>query len=134
MQFFHTSFALLQIDYEIKWSIKAKGHAFSSGGRACDLCLTEKLVILTSDQNSTWTKEMNCWKYVMSSFWRKKYVILWLLYTKCIWHWNGYSQISSNFQFLIDGWPAAVTRGASKLVNGRIVNIWFVFKVWCVFK
>ena len=56
MQFFHTSFALLQIDYEIKWSIKAKGHAFSSGGRACDLCLTEKLVILTSDQNSTLNK------------------------------------------------------------------------------
>ena len=45
-----------QIDYEIKWSIKARGHAFSSGGRACDLCLTEKLVILTADQNSILNK------------------------------------------------------------------------------
>ena len=44
------------IDYEIKWSIKARGHVFSSGGRACDLCLTEKLVILTADQNSMLNK------------------------------------------------------------------------------
>ena len=28
------------IPYEIKWSIKARGHTFSSGGRECDLCLT----------------------------------------------------------------------------------------------
>jgi hypothetical protein len=40
------------IGYEVKWSIKARGHAFSSGGRACDLCLTEKLIILTADQNT----------------------------------------------------------------------------------
>ena len=40
------------ITYEVKWSIKARGHAFSSGGRAWDLCLTEKLVILTADQNT----------------------------------------------------------------------------------
>ena len=45
-----------QIKYETKWSIKARGHAFSSGGRACDLCLTEKLVILTADQNSMLSK------------------------------------------------------------------------------
>ena len=45
-----------QIKYEIKWSIKARGHAFSSGSRACDLCLTEKLVILTTDQNSMLNK------------------------------------------------------------------------------
>ena len=32
------------------------GHAFSSGGRACDLCLTEKLVILKADQNSMLNK------------------------------------------------------------------------------
>ena len=37
--------------YYVNWSIKARGHPFSSGGRACDLCLTEKLVILTADQN-----------------------------------------------------------------------------------
>ena len=30
------------IPYEVKRSIKARGHAFSSGGQACDLCLTEK--------------------------------------------------------------------------------------------
>ena len=40
------------IPYEVKWSIKARGHAFLGGGRACDLCLTEKLVILTADQNT----------------------------------------------------------------------------------
>ena len=45
-----------QIPYDIKWSIKARGHAFSSGGRACHLCLTEKLVILTADQNSMLNK------------------------------------------------------------------------------
>ena len=38
------------IPYEIKWSIKARGHPFASGGNACDLCLTEKMVILTEDQ------------------------------------------------------------------------------------
>ena len=38
--------------YVVDWSIKARGHPFSSGGRACDLCLTEKLVILTADQNN----------------------------------------------------------------------------------
>ena len=40
----------------VDWSIKARGHPFSSGGRACDLCLTEKLVILTADPNTTLNK------------------------------------------------------------------------------
>ena len=40
----------------VNWSIKARGHPFSSGGRACDLCLTEKLVILTADPNITLNK------------------------------------------------------------------------------
>ena len=44
------------IRYEVKWSIKARGHAFSSGGRACNLCITEKLIILTADQNTTLNK------------------------------------------------------------------------------
>ena len=44
------------IPYEIRWSIKARGHTFSSGGQACDLCLTEKLVILTEDQNTMLNK------------------------------------------------------------------------------
>ena len=41
-----------RIPYLVNWLIKARGHAFSSGGRACDLCLTEKLIILTADQNT----------------------------------------------------------------------------------
>ena len=44
------------IPFEVKWSIKSRGYAFSSGGRACDLCLTEKLVILTEDQNTMLNK------------------------------------------------------------------------------
>ena len=40
------------ISYEVKWSIKAREHAFSSGGRSCNLCLNEKLIILTADQNT----------------------------------------------------------------------------------
>ena len=41
-----------KIPHFVNWSIKARGHAFASGGRACDLCLTEKLIILTADQNT----------------------------------------------------------------------------------
>ena len=37
-------------------SLYYRGHAFSSGGRACDLCLTEKRVILIADQNSMLNK------------------------------------------------------------------------------
>ena len=44
------------IPYGIKWSIKAKGHTFSSGSRECDLCLTEKLVILTENQDTMLNK------------------------------------------------------------------------------
>jgi hypothetical protein len=33
-----------------------RGHPFSSGGRSCNLCLTEKLEILTADQNSMLNK------------------------------------------------------------------------------
>jgi hypothetical protein len=31
-----------KIPHFLNWSIKARGHPFSSGGRACDLSLTEK--------------------------------------------------------------------------------------------
>ena len=41
-----------KIPHFVNWSIKARGHAFSSGGRACNLCLTEKLTILTADQST----------------------------------------------------------------------------------
>ena len=42
--------------FTIEWSIKSKGHAFSSGGKVCDLCLTEKLIILTENQHSMLNK------------------------------------------------------------------------------
>ena len=42
--------------FNIEWFIKSKGHAFSSGGKACDLCLTEKLIILTENQYSMLNK------------------------------------------------------------------------------
>ena len=44
------------IPFETKWSIKARGHVFSSGSKACDLCLTEKLIILTEDQSTMLNK------------------------------------------------------------------------------
>ena len=40
----------------IKWSIKKRGHAFSSGSKKCDLCLTEKTIILYSDKSCTLNK------------------------------------------------------------------------------
>ena len=45
-----------KIPHFVNWSIKARGHPFSSGGRSCDLCRTEKLVILTADQSSMLNK------------------------------------------------------------------------------
>ena len=45
-----------KIPHFVNWSIKARGHPFSSRGRSCDLCITEKLVILTADQNSMLNK------------------------------------------------------------------------------
>ena len=44
------------ISFDIKWSIKAKGHVFSSGSQSCDLCITEKLVILTANPLTTLNK------------------------------------------------------------------------------
>ena len=44
------------IPYETKWSIKSCGHAFSTCSKACDLCLTEKLVILTENQSTMLNK------------------------------------------------------------------------------
>ena len=44
------------IEPEYVWSILAKGHAFSSGGKSCDLCLTEKLMILTANPQTTLNK------------------------------------------------------------------------------
>ena len=41
------------LEPKIKWSIKARGHPFSSGSKKCDLCLTEKTVILYADKSCT---------------------------------------------------------------------------------
>ena len=40
----------------ISWSIKAKAHAYSSGSRQCDLCLTEKTTILYANPEETLNK------------------------------------------------------------------------------
>jgi hypothetical protein len=40
----------------VNWSFKARGHAFSSVGRACNLFLTEKLVIIMANKNSMLNK------------------------------------------------------------------------------
>ena len=45
------------IPYCIDWSIRARGHAFSSGSKSCDLCLTEKLIILTENQETMLNKQ-----------------------------------------------------------------------------
>ena len=45
-----------KIPWDIKWSIKTKGHAFSSGSRSCDLCFTEKIEILTANQRTALNK------------------------------------------------------------------------------
>ena len=37
------------IPFSIKWSIKTKAYAFSSGSKSCDLCLSEKMTILLHD-------------------------------------------------------------------------------------
>ena len=44
------------LEPKISWSIKAKAYAMSSGGKQCDLCLTEKLTILMADPKSTLNK------------------------------------------------------------------------------
>ena len=41
------------LEPSIKWSIHKKAHAFSSGGKKCDLCLTEKMAILFADPKVT---------------------------------------------------------------------------------
>jgi hypothetical protein len=45
-----------KIPFKVKWSIKARGHTFSSGSKSCDLCLTEKLIILTENQHTMLNK------------------------------------------------------------------------------
>ena len=37
------------INYDLKWSIAYKARPYTVGTRKCDLCLTEKLVIMKGD-------------------------------------------------------------------------------------
>ena len=39
--------------YRINWRIHSKAYPYRGGGRRCDLCLTEKLVIALADPNYT---------------------------------------------------------------------------------
>ena len=42
-----------KLEPKITWAIKAKAYALSSGGKQCDLCLTEKLTILMAKPETT---------------------------------------------------------------------------------
>ena len=37
--------------FDLKWSIKKKAKVYSAGAKYCDLCLTEKTIIMLSDKN-----------------------------------------------------------------------------------
>ena len=41
---------------QVKWSVFAKAHAFSSGGKQCNLCLKEKLTILEAEPSEILNK------------------------------------------------------------------------------
>ena len=41
------------ITYDLKWSIAYKAHPYTRGTRKCDLCLTEKLVIIKAEPESS---------------------------------------------------------------------------------
>ena len=56
------------VPYSIIWSIKSRPHPFSIGGNACDLCLTEKMVILTKDQS----KMLNKHNKLLESCWHRR--------------------------------------------------------------
>ena len=45
-----------KLDPKITWSVKAKAFTISSGGTVCDLCLTEKFIILMADTSATLNK------------------------------------------------------------------------------
>ena len=42
--------------FEVKWSIQQKAPAYRAGSKRCDLCLSEKLNIITADQKSLLNK------------------------------------------------------------------------------
>ena len=37
--------------FDLKWSIKKKAKVYSAGAKYCDLCLTEKTIIMLADKN-----------------------------------------------------------------------------------
>jgi hypothetical protein len=39
------------VTFDLKWSIKKKAQVYSEGGKYCDLCLTEKNIIMLADKN-----------------------------------------------------------------------------------
>ena len=38
--------------FDLKWSIKKKAKVYSAGAKYCDLCLTEKTIIMLADKKS----------------------------------------------------------------------------------
>ena len=43
-------------DYELKWEVLKQCSPYRCGARVCDLCLTEKLIILQASEESTLNK------------------------------------------------------------------------------
>ena len=41
------------LNYEVKWSIRAKAFTYQGGATHCDLCLTEKTIIALADPKVT---------------------------------------------------------------------------------
>jgi hypothetical protein len=41
------------VTFDLKWSIKEKAQVYSAGAKYCDLCLTEKNIIMLADKNCT---------------------------------------------------------------------------------
>ena len=39
------------VNYTLEWSIKKKAHVYSAGAKYCDLCLSEKTIIMLGDKN-----------------------------------------------------------------------------------
>ena len=39
------------VTFDLKWSIKKKAQVYSAGAKYCDLCLTEKAIIMLADKN-----------------------------------------------------------------------------------
>ena len=44
---------IMGTDFKIKWSILTKAHTFLLGGKRCDLCVTEKTIILLHKDKRT---------------------------------------------------------------------------------